>query len=123
MNGLRDFNWLLPNPELLAQAITTARDNAVHAALNTLLPPLSPTDTLLTDPILQIGIATFHNYTEWLPSEEKIWLAWTGPRRRNGEDYHGPILPLNQPNTTYNGPRECACSTCQSTVSPTNRLN
>lgn len=124
MNGLRNLNWLNPDPEVLARALTVARDKAVDSALNALLPPPPPpADTLLTEPVLEVGISTLRGYTEWLPVEENVWLAWTGLRRRDGEDYHGPILPLDRPNATYDGPRECGCSACQATVAPLDRLN
>ena len=62
----------------------------------------------------------------WILTSEKVFHSWTGARRKNGDVFHGRIVPLgtdpiNGP--TYNGFRTCPCATCQGTVSPQFKMN
>lgn len=50
------------------------------------------------------------------------WSAWTGRRRWNGVEYHGPVTYLGTTNP-YRGPRVCSCPRCQSTVEAPLRPN
>ena len=58
----------------------------------------------------------------WIEVKESVWKSWTGHRRLNGEDYHGPVYNLDT-DVVYNGARACGCSTCQSNVPPALKVN
>jgi hypothetical protein len=72
------------------------------------------TDDIASGPILEVNIVD-----TWVEVDEKTFTALTGFRRKNGEEYHGIVIPLggNLSSTPpYTGARACLCKTCQSTV-------
>lgn len=84
------------------------------------LVPFSGRDEI-TGPVYEIQFAE-----KWYPVREKLWNSWTGLRRKNGMDHHGPVKPLDTPPESklmFNGARVCGCSTCQATVDPKLRKN
>ena len=74
-------------------------------------------DTARSTPIYEVGIDAAYT-----PTTHDVFSAWTGPRRIDGTDYHGPVYHLGT-TSQYTGPRTCSCSTCQATVAPADRLN
>lgn len=77
-----------------------------------------PTDDIIIDPILEIRFGE-----AWVPADKDIWEAWTGLRRINGEDYHGPVHPVTHPDRIWTGSRVCPCKTCQAHTEPKLRPN
>lgn len=84
-------------------------EHATHAA---------PTDDIVEGPILQIMVAG-----QWILVTDEIWDSWTGLRRKNGEEHHGPIMPLFERDKTYTGGRVCPCKICQASVEGKHRPN
>lgn len=76
-----------------------------------------PTDDVAGGPLLEILFEGL-----WVMAEEDVFGCWTGLRRKNGEEVHGPIYPLGG-KTFYTGARVCGCSTCQEQVEPKFRKN
>lgn len=72
-----------------------------------------PTDDIASGPILEIEAAGI-----WIPTDQGIWESWTGLRKINGEDHHGPVVPVLHPDRIYTGHRVCPCRTCQAHVEP-----
>ena len=79
--------------------------------------PLQPTDTIQPSPLYEVGLGG-----HFTPTTSDVFDAWTGPRRLNGLDHHGPIYNLGT-QVPYDGPRHCACPTCEATASPVHRKN
>lgn len=77
-----------------------------------------PTDDVMSDPLLEV-----YAQGVWVVTERDIWDAWTGLRKRNGEDYHGDVHPISSPTNIWTGPRVCSCRTCQSHTDPKFRPN
>lgn len=52
---------------------------------------------------------------DWIETPETIFRSWTGLRRINGDDYHGPVYNFNADETgmPYTGNRTCGCMICQ----------
>lgn len=52
---------------------------------------------------------------DWIETTESIFRSWTGLRRINGDDHHGPVYNFGAeaPITPYTGNRTCGCLTCQ----------
>jgi len=73
-------------------------------------------DTVLDEPVLEIDVDG-----SWVLAQRELFSSWTGLRRINGEDHHGPVVYLG--GGDYRGRRVCQCSTCQSTVDPVHRHN
>jgi hypothetical protein len=80
--------------------------------------PLIPTDDIIQEPILEIQVSG-----RWLVTDHDIWDAWTGLRRRNGEEFHGDVHLLSHPEETWTGSRVCSCRTCQVHVEAKYRPN
>jgi len=113
---MRTLIWNTLPTHLTIEALYRVEDTRLEAAFKSLpLPPTRPADTLATEPAWEVGLATLRGRTEWLATDEATWTSWTGLRRRDGEDHHGPVL-LAESSAAYAGPRECACSACQATV-------
>jgi hypothetical protein len=70
-------------------------------------------DTASSQPLLEIAVED----GQYFATEEIVWDSWTGPRRRNGEDYHGPVYYTGT-RTTYTGKRVCPCTTCSEATLP-----
>lgn len=68
------------------------------------------TDDIASGPLLEI---LFEDV--WILAEEDVFGCWTGLRRKNGEEVHGPIYPLGG-TTFYTGARVCGCKACQEHV-------
>lgn len=120
---MRDLIWNSLSPDTIAAAIVKARDTALDAALDTLTPPVpGADDTLLQGHTYEVGIATLHGYTEWLTSDEDTWRSWTGLRKRDGEDHHGPIYVAGT-ERVWDGKRDCACARCSESMTPALRHN
>ena len=51
-----------------------------------------------------------------------IWDSWSGLRWVNDKPFHGPVF-YDHTDKVYDGPRQCSCQACQSTVHPTCRQN
>jgi hypothetical protein len=86
-----------------------------------LLPKGPLTDDIASGPILEVDAAGV-----WIEVESNVFDAWTGYRRKNGEEYHGRVIPLDSPqdgSVTYTGSRACGCKTCQASVEPKFRTN
>ncbi len=62
---------------------------------------------------------------EWVEVTEAIFRSWTGLRRVDGEEYHGPIYNFGAhgDSTIYSGTRACFCGACQETVEPKLKTN
>ena len=56
-----------------------------------------------------------------VPTDD-IFRSWTGERRINGDEHHGPVYALGS-DVPYTGSRVCGCSECQSHVEPRFRKN
>ena len=52
---------------------------------------------------------------EWKPLDKKTWLSWSGRRRLNGREYHGPIFFLGTDEPVVRQARVCPCDVCQQT--------
>lgn len=79
------------------------------------------TDDIAPGPILEVNIMD-----TWAEVDEKTFTAWTGFRRKNGEEYHGVVIPLGGSLNSalpYTGARACFCKICQSTVESQFRAN
>lgn len=61
----------------------------------------------------------------WIPADRSLWRSWVGRRALWGIEYHGPIFDVESKNDDrpYEGPRNCGCKTCQSSVEPASRKN
>lgn len=59
---------------------------------------------------------------EWYVVHKDVFGSWVGPRRIDGEYYHGPIHNFGT-TVLYTGARSCACTSCQSTVAPNLRMS
>lgn len=70
--------------------------------------------------ILQVSLSESNN---WIEVTEDLFRSWTGLRRVNGEDYHGPIYNFGSDDVVYSGARTCGCSVCQSTVTAVLKVN
>lgn len=68
------------------------------------------TDDVASGPLLEI---LFEG--TWILAEDDVFGCWTGLRRKNGEEIHGPIYPLGG-KTFYTGARVCGCKACQEHV-------
>lgn len=77
-------------------------------------------DDSVGEQVLQV-----HHLDKWFEVTENVFRSWTGLRRINGEDYHGPIYHFGSEDDSkpYNGTRSCGCNTCQQSVSPKLRMN
>jgi hypothetical protein len=55
---------------------------------------------------------------EWIEATHSIFRSWTGFRRINGEEYHGPVYEVGsrESDEPYTGYRACGCSVCQAHV-------
>ena len=113
---MKSLIWnTLPTSDAI-EALFLVDDARLDTALKLLpLPNTRIPDTLATDPTWEVGLSTLHPSTVWLATNETSWRSWSGPRRRNGEDHHGPVYALDG-TAIYTGLRECSCSTCQATV-------
>lgn len=76
-----------------------------------------PTDDVASGPIMEVFVNS-----SWVETTEGVFKSWTGPRRINGEEHHGPIYAFGT-ETVYTGARVCSCRMCQSTVEPKLRPN
>jgi len=120
---MRDLIWNSLGADTIAAALVRARDTAVDEALNAIHPPPSTEgDTILLGHTYEVGIATHHGATEWYPADEDTWRSWTGLRRRDGEEHHGPIY-VRGTTSVWDGRRDCACPRCSETVTPALRHN
>lgn len=52
---------------------------------------------------------------EWRPLDKTTWLSWSGRRRLNGREYHGPIFYLGSKKKVDRQARVCPCDVCQQT--------
>jgi len=54
---------------------------------------------------------------EWLTVNKTAWLSWTGHRKLNGREYHGPIFYFGTTRlVTDRQARACPCIICQRTA-------
>lgn len=78
-------------------------------------------DDSIGDRVLQVSAT---NPEKWVEVSETIFRSWTGFRRINGEDYHGPVYVFRQSDETiYQGARSCGCNVCQENVSAALKVN
>lgn len=98
------------------EAATKSRNSIWELTADYTIPP-PPTDTLIEAPLYEVGLGQ-----TFTPTSADVFDAWTGPRRLNGLDYHGPIFNLGT-SIAYDGPRHCGCSTCEATAQPIHRKN
>lgn len=120
---MKDLIWNLVSTEDIEYSIVKARDTILDEALNSLTPPLpGEADTLLQGHTYEVGIATPHGFTEWLPTEERTWRSWTGLRRLDGVDHHDTTF-IADSDDPWTGRRDCSCSRCESHTLPTLRYN
>jgi len=61
----------------------------------------------------------------WIEVKEEVFRSWTGSRRVNGEEFHGPVYNFGSIDDSipYTGRRECGCSVCQQNVEPVFKMN
>ena len=76
-----------------------------------------PTDDIATEPITEVKVGP-----SWIEVTDDIFRSWTGERRINGDEHHGPVYALGS-DVPYTGSRVCGCSECQSHVEPRFRKN
>lgn len=81
------------------------------------LDPDPTLDSLLPNPLYEVALGNTYTTTS-----HDVFQAWTGPRRLNGQDYHGPIFNLGT-NLPYDGPRHCGCSACETNTHPSAKKN
>lgn len=62
---------------------------------------------------------------EWIEVTETVFRSWTGLRRINGDDHHGPVYNFGSigESKPYTGKRVCGCSVCQESVTPKLKVN
>lgn len=77
-------------------------------------------DDSVGNEVLQVMIEN-----EWVEVTETVFRSWTGFRRINGEDHHGPVYGFESPHDSspFDGKRACGCNTCQAHVSPKLKVN
>ena len=115
---MKTLVWNTLPTHVAIEALYSADDARVDSVYKALpLPPLGAPDTLASGPTWEVGIATLRGATEWLTTTEAVWTAWTGPRRRDGEEWHGPVYGMDG-SGLYDGPRACPCGACQGTAKP-----
>ena len=73
----------------------------------------SDLDTASAQPLLEVSVEDGHYFA----AAPDVWNSWTGLRRRNGEDYHGPVYYTGT-RTTYTGKRVCPCTICSEATLP-----
>ena len=79
-------------------------------------------DIRLTDDVASEDVLEVMYDGVWVLAAPDLWDSWTGLRRRNGSDHHGPVRHLGA-DTLWQGSRVCPCATCQSGVAPSLRYN
>lgn len=115
---MKTLVWNTLPTHVAVEALYSADDARVDSAYKSLpLPPTTVSDTLAAEPALEVGIATLRGTTEWLATTEAVWTSWTGLRRRDGEEWHGPVYGMDG-GGLYDGPRGCPCGACQGTARP-----
>lgn len=119
---LAQLRWGALPPEDYAAELVEDREALVSAALRALELPLTTGDTLGHGHLWEAGLSTFTGVTHWVPVAERVWRAWTGPRRRDGEAHHGPVWHIDT-DVPYDGPRDCACPACSASVAGAHRHN
>lgn len=77
-------------------------------------------DDSIGQKILQVSLG--ENET-WIEVTEDMFRSWTGLRRINGEDHHGPVYNFGSDGVVYSGSRTCGCNVCQSTVTAVLKVN
>lgn len=78
-------------------------------------------DDVARGPVLEI-----QQKDQWVVVGDRLWNSWTGLRRRNGEDVHGPVFPLDAPvgsTAFFTGARVCSCRKCEEHVEPRFKKN
>ena len=119
---LAELSWGALHPEDYAEELVEGREATVDAALSALEVPLATGDTLSHGSLWEAGLSTFTGVTHWVPVAERVWRAWTGPRRRDGEAHHGPVWHIDT-DVPYDGPRDCACGVCSASTAGHPRHN
>lgn len=74
-----------------------------------------------TDDVSQTSVLEVKMGSTWVLVESDIFDSWTGLRKINGEDYHGPVSYLE--GGVYRGARVCGCDVCQSETDPKHKKN
>jgi len=75
-----------------------------------------------TDDVSSSHIYEVEFEDSYMDVDESIFTSWTGARRLDGSNYHGPIYNMGT-STLYTGPRACSCSICSATTAPEHRSN
>jgi len=114
--------WRTLPPEDYAASLVADRTAAVEAVLEALYPEAAGDDVSGESHVWEAGLTTYTGVTHWVPVAERMWRAWTGPRRVDGEDHHGPVWNLDT-DVLWDGPRDCACPTCAASTRPPLRHN
>lgn len=85
-----------------------------------LLSPKRNFDDSVGDRILQVK-----HESSWIEVTEEVFRSWTGLRRINGDDHHGPIYGFGtlDDSIPYTGSRACGCNRCQHHVEPRFKMN
>jgi hypothetical protein len=85
-----------------------------------ILSPSRDFDDSIGEKVLQV----MHG-EEWIEVTEMVFRSWTGHRRINGEDHHGPVYNFGKVENLkpYSGSRSCGCSVCQAHVQPRLKKN
>jgi hypothetical protein len=69
------------------------------------------------DEVVRATGLTILVHDTWIPTDIRIWRAWTGRRALWGQEYHGPVFLIDsRVDRQWGGKRTCTCPTCQSTV-------
>lgn len=74
------------------------------------------TDDISTTPVLEIELSG-----QWVLVDSELFGSWTGFRRLNGSDHHGPVNYIE--GGLYRGSRSCSCPLCQEHVEPKFKKN
>ena len=75
-------------------------------------------DSISSTPIFEA--ADHIDATSFVLVDELIFNSCIGPRRVNGQLFHGPIYNIDT-HIIYDGPRFCPCSICESSILPMHR--
>jgi len=74
-----------------------------------------------TDDISQQDLLEVKMGTTWVLVESDIFGSWTGLRRVNGVEHHGPVTYIE--GGLYRGTRVCGCGLCEVHVEPKFKKN
>lgn len=74
--------------------------------------------SLWNDTIIPVEMYEIDVEGKWSIVDKEIFRSWTGPRRFQGKEIHGPVYNYKSPDDSqpFEGKRLCQCSECQAHV-------